>query len=501
MTMPSGAPAPLHLSGNNAPIAAEVTHRPSTVTGTVPEELCGQYFRNGPNPRSGWSPHSFAGDGMLHTIALAGGHATWYRNRYVRTPLYAQPGASRFALAFDPATSRIDYRVTTANTHLIAHAGRLFALEEGGFPYEVTPDLATLGAFTFDGALTTPMTAHPKTCPRTGELHFFGYRLRPPYLTYYRASAAGEVLQKQTVDLPRAVMMHDFAITAHHVVFMDLPVVFDADRAARGGPPWRWDDEHRARLGVLPRTEETACVRWFDIAPCYVWHTMNAFETGATITLTGTRVPTLWRQGPQDLSGGLPALHQWVLHLATGKVTETPLDDTPSEYPRIADTGIGLPHRYGYTAGFTLDAEPQHTEIYKYDLTHGALRSTHRFPAGHSCGEPVFVPRTSSTPGQEDDGYLLTFAHDRSRGTSYLAILDAADLSAAPVAEIHVPVRIPAGFHGNWIPGQPTALRSAPKSQGWRTAATDAVPTGLIGVLGGGVLGARQQSTDLDCLP
>ncbi|WP_206505489.1 carotenoid oxygenase family protein [Streptomyces chrestomyceticus] len=482
MTTPTGSPTPtststptpLHLSGNNAPVAAEVTHRPSEVTGTVPKELCGQYFRNGPNPRSGWSPHFFAGDGMLHTVALADGHATWYRNRYVRTPLYAQPGASRLALAFDPATSRIDYRVTTANTHLIAHAGRLFALEEGGFPYEVTPDLATLGVFTFDGALTTPMTAHPKTCPLTGELHFFGYRLRPPYLTYYRASAAGEVLQKQTVDLPRAVMMHDFALTAHHVVFMDLPVVFDAGRAAAGGPPWRWDDGHHARFGILPRTGEAARVRWFDVAPCYVWHTMNAFETDGTITLTGTRVPTLWRQGPQDLSGGLPTLHQWVLHLATGKVTETPLDDTPSEYPRIADTAIGLPHRYGYTAGFTLDAEPRHTEVHKCDLAHGARRSTHRFPTGHICGEPVFVPRSPTAPGhgsnqgsvQEDDGYLLTFAHDRSRGTSYLAVLDAADLGAAPVAEVHVPVRIPTGFHGNWVPGTSGVAPELPAAAG-----------------------------------
>jgi carotenoid cleavage dioxygenase len=50
------------------------------------------------------------------------------------------------------------------------------------------------------------------------------------------------------------------------------------------------------------------------------------------------------------------------------------------------------------------------------------------------------------------DGYLLTLAHDRGRGTSYLAILDAADLAADPIAEVHVPVRIPGGFHGTWVP-------------------------------------------------
>lgn len=450
----AGGEVPLHLAGNNAPIADEVTCEPSEVIGAIPEELSGQYFRNGPNPRTGWSPHFFGGDGMIHTIALSGGEAAWYRNRYVRTPMYEHPGESRFTLAFDPGTGTIDYGVTTANTHLVAHAGRLFALEEGGFPYEVTPELATIGAYTFDGALRTPMTAHPKTCPRTGELLFFGYQLRPPFLTYYRASRTGRLLQTQVVDVPRATMMHDFAVTANHVVFMDLPVVFDARGAATGGPPWRWDDGHRARFGVLPRADGDAAVRWFDVEPCYVWHTMNAFEGEDTITVTGTRVPTLWREGPDDLGGGLPVLHRWVLHLATGTVTEAPLDDAPSEYPRVADSGIGLPHRYGYTTSFSLDAEPHHAEVYKYDLTRGAVRTVHRFPAGHTCGEAVFVPRDPGAAGggAEDNGYLMTFAHDRARGTGYLAILDAADLAADPVAEIHVPVRVPTGFHGNWIP-------------------------------------------------
>ncbi|WP_437614273.1 carotenoid oxygenase family protein [Sorangium sp. So ce834] len=48
-----------------------------------------------------------------------------------------------------------------------------------------------------------------------------------------------------------------------------------------------------------------------------------------------------------------------------------------------------------------------------------------------------------------DEGYLMTFAHDRGRGTSYLAILDAANVEADPIAEVHLPVRVPAGFHGS----------------------------------------------------
>jgi len=153
MTTAHNADLPLHLAGNNAPVTEEVTAEPAEVIGAIPEELNGVYLG--------------------------------------RTPLYAHPRQSRFALAFDRATGHVDYRVTTANTHLVAHAGRLLALEEGGFPYEITPELQTVGPFTFDGALHTPMTAHPEVCPRTGELLFFGVRLRPPYLTYYRAAPTG----------------------------------------------------------------------------------------------------------------------------------------------------------------------------------------------------------------------------------------------------------------------------------------------------------------------
>ncbi|MGY2009563.1 carotenoid oxygenase family protein [Nocardia gipuzkoensis] len=442
MTTPSNAAVPLHLAGNNAPVTEEFTVEPTEVIGEIPADLNGVFVRNGPNPRTGWSPHYFAGDGMVHAVALADGRARWYRNRYVRTPLYDNPGRSRFELGFDPATATMDYRVTTANTHVIVHAGRLLALEEGGFPYHLTAELETVGPFTFDGALRTPMTAHPKICPESGELLFFGYQLRPPYLTYHRASPTGELLQTQPIDIPRATMMHDFAVTRHHVVFMDLPVVFD-----RANPGWRWDDGHHARFGVMARTGGP--VRWFEIEPCYVWHTLNAFEADGAITLTGTRVPELWRTGTDDISGELPRLHQWRLQLAEGTVTEQQVDDAVVEYPRVADTAVGNRHRFGYLTSFSLEAEPHHSSIYRYDFADSASRRTHRLPEGHTCGEAVFVPRHRAT--DEDDGYLMSFAHNRIRGNGYLLILDAADLDSPPIAEVQLPVRIPTGFHGSWI--------------------------------------------------
>lgn len=127
-----------------------------------------------------------------------------------------------------------DLTAGVANTHVVRHAGHTLALVESSFPYEITTDLETVGPYDFAGRLTTAMTAHPRTCPATGELHFFGYDQVEPYLTYHRADATGELVVSRPVPVAGPTMMHDFALTSTHVVFLDLPVVFRP--GATGGP-------------------------------------------------------------------------------------------------------------------------------------------------------------------------------------------------------------------------------------------------------------------------
>ncbi len=427
---------PIHLDGNNAPVADECDVLATRVVGEVPGDLRGRFYRNGPNPRAGWSPHLYAGDGMVHMVDVT---SRRYRNRYVRTPLYEQPGVDRVALAFDPVTGRVDHRVTTANTHVVPHEGRLLALEEGGFPYEMTADLDTVGPFTFDGHLVGSMTAHPKRCPTTGDLLFFGYAVRPPFLTFHCAPGDGGVLRSVEIELPACSLMHDFAITSTKVLFFDSCLVFDFASMSETGSPWRWDHERPARIGVLDRVDPLGPVRWIDVEPSHLSHAANTFDDGNGVLLTGTRIP------PGGASGGLPVMYEWRVDLATGVVAERPLDDASTEYPRVPDALVGERARFTYVSGFFFEAEPDHGEIHKYD---GSARTTHRLPYGHTCGEPVFVP--SASPRAEDDGYLVTFAHDRAAATSSLLILDATAMAVS--AEIHLPVRVPAGFHGTWVP-------------------------------------------------
>jgi carotenoid cleavage dioxygenase len=240
-------------------------------------------------------------------------------------------------------------------------------------------------------------------------------------------------------------MMHDFALTAEHVVFMDLPIVFNIDVAMKGDGdmPYRWEDDYGARLGVMRRDDPFGPVRWFEIDPCYVFHVANAHDVADTIVLHAVRYPELWRD-----SGGFDAdgvLWSFTIDLSTGKVTDRQVDDRPVEFPRIDDRLAGLPARYAVSVGAN--------KLVRYDLTTGSA-AEHAFGTAESPGGPgeaVFVPSTG--PADEGNGWYIGYVYDPARNGSDLVIIDASDFSGKPVARIKLPRRVPYGFHGNWIAG------------------------------------------------
>jgi carotenoid cleavage dioxygenase len=438
---------PFHLRGNYAPVTEEITVTDLEVTGAIPPSLHGRYFRNGANPITGESDHWFLGNGMLHGVELQAGRATWYRNRYVRTPRWENPDQPLFQMSEDGTVDRV---ASLANTHIVAHAGRILALEEAHFPWEVDRTLDTVGVFDFAGKLRTPMTAHPKICPVTGELLFFGYDVLPPYLTYHRVNPAGELVQSEAIDVAGPTMVHDFNVTRNHVIFMDLPVVFDLELAMSGGMPFRWDENYGARLGVLPRTGVGRDIRWYEIEPCYVFHPMNAYEDGAgRLVLDVGRFPKLWGQTSEKFVEQAN-LHRWVIDPATGTVAESPIDDRPAEFARVADGVVGQRHRYGYMVGTSArDADPMGQAVIKYEVDTGKSW-VHDFGRGRQPGEAVFVADPEGR--DEDEGWLMTYVYDAATDRSELVIVDATDMAAAPVARVHLPKRVPFGFHGSWIP-------------------------------------------------
>ena len=448
------------LQGNFGPLREEMTLDHLTVIGSLPYELNGLYLRNGPNPQ--FAPigryHWFDGDGMIHAVQLRDGHAI-YRNRYVQTQALAieqKHGHAEWTGLTDKPWrnwfNRVRYGLrgkNPANTSLVWHADKLMALWEYGQPYRIEPStLETIGPHDFKGQLVSNFTAHPKVDPNTGEMLFFGYNLfSQPYLRYGIVSDTGALAHTAAIPLPKPTIIHDFAITRHYTIFMDLPLIFDLRRAIKRQVPLQFDPHQPARFGVMPRYGGAEDIRWFDVQPCYVYHTLNAYELNGEIVVTGCRLTdTDMLQAPIREQSHL---HRWRLNLMSDQVHEAPLCDRVTEMPRINEAFMGSPHRYGYTVEYALSNQAlTFTSVLKHDLVTGNCRQ-HAFGRNRFGGEAVFAARPNAKA--EDDGWLLTYVYDAEREASELLILDAQNIDGEPAARVLLPKRIPYGFHGLWV--------------------------------------------------
>lgn len=442
-----------YLVGNFAPVREELDATDLPVTGTLPKELNGRLLRNGPNPVLDPDPatyHWFVGDGMLHALHLRDGKAVSYRNRWVRTDGAADAlGEPRVPGADEtwPMGSAV------SNTHVVPHAGRIFALVENALPMEVAPDLTTLGRFDFGGKLRAGgMTAHPKIDAATGEMLFFGYDIfGPPHLRFHVADAQGNLTRSEDIPIAGPAMVHDFAITENHVVFFDLPVVFDMDLVAKGLFPFSWQpDTYGARVGVMPRHGAGADVQWVDVEPCYVFHPLNAYEEpDGRVVVDVVRHPSMFVSDRNGPSGQEPTLDRWTIDTKADKVLEERVSEHAQEFPRIDDRLAGRRHRYGYGTYFgTDDNGIRLGGLLKHDLAAGTT-TVHDFGPGLSAGEGVFVE--AGDGAGEDEGWVLSVVYDANHDSSFVAVLDAQDFAAPPVATVALPQRVPFGFHGSWL--------------------------------------------------
>jgi carotenoid cleavage dioxygenase len=457
-----------YLLGVFAPVHQEITAEDLTVIGEIPRDLNGVFLRNGPNPR--FEPqgryHWFDGDGMIHAVHLENGTAR-YRNRWVRTAAFqAESEAGRglwTGVMENPKVNPFGNHhglglKDAANTDVIFHRGKVLATWYlCGSPYAVDPlTLDTLGAEDFLGTLTGDMMAHPKVDQRTGELFWFDYGPRPPYMRYGVISADSTISHATDIELPGPRLPHDLAITDRFAILMDLPLYQDQQAAREGRHKIVFDRSLPSRFGVLPRKGAGSEIRWFTASPCYIYHVVNAWEDGDEIVLDVCRVnrPAPPAEARTPLAKMLAylrldaKLHRYRFDLRTGGTTETPLDDANTEFPSIDARSVGQPSRYAYNVHISPESTLRFDGLVRYDNLTGE-KQTHMFGPGRWGSEAPFAPRDGSRA--EDDGYLVTFVQDEAAGRSELAIFEAADVVRGPLGRVLLPQRVPLGFHGTWI--------------------------------------------------
>ena len=266
----------------------------------------------------------------------------------------------------------------------------------------------------------------------------FGYNpLAQPHLVYSVVSAQGGIDHTVPIQLPNPVMIHDFAITEHYSVFLDLPEVFSSSGFA-------FKPELGSRIGVIPRYGQANDMRWFQINPCWVFHIANAYEVGDTIVLTGCRFDRFPNLGANTDHA---ILYRWTINMSDGTVKEESICHAKCEFPRINDRHTGIYAKYAYVA---LSSGGTKSGVAKCNLDNGEIMP-HYFGTGYFGGEMQFVPKPNAEA--EDDGWIVGFVFNKGENRSEMLILSAEDPQGSPVARIKVPVRIPFGFHGTWLPG------------------------------------------------
>ncbi len=412
------------------------------VEGTLPVGLRGRLLTVGPNTDdlAGWG----MGVGLVHSVAVADGRATV-------TSRAVHPASDERA---DTVAARATRRAGRGNSNLVIHGGRLLALHEVGLPLVLGPDLATIGLHDFDGGVDTPVCAHPKVDPVTGDLVFYGCDLSPPFVTYYRADAAGRLVDRAPLEMQGPTSMHDFAVTETWAVFVDQPNVVSFLGLLRGEVAYVWDPDHRARIGLVARADPAAPARWFDVPPRDVTHVLNAFDDadGSIVVDVVARTPDPADPSRVDL---FPTLRRWTIDPRSGSFDERVLSPAGMENPKIDERRATRRHRWSY--GIEMGGAPGGPGNFMstvgwlaVDTDTEAVRRR-SFGPGHQLGQAVFAPRPDGS-GADDDGWLLGLVYEHATDRSWVWVLDAAHLDAPPLARVAMPRRVPATLDTIWDP-------------------------------------------------
>ncbi|KAL4601063.1 hypothetical protein ACB092_11G244700 [Castanea dentata] len=470
-----------------------------------------EFVRVGPNPKFSPVAGYYC---MIHGLRIKDGKAT-YVSRYVRTSQIKQEeyfGGAKFMkigdlkgliglLMVNMQILRTKLKVLddtygygTANTAMVYHHGKLLALSEADKPlttlffhggrkeilrnadffviyglHQVTwMDLQTLGMLGYDKRLSHSFTAHPKVDPFTGEMFTFGYSHTPPYITYRVISKDGFMHDPVPITILDPIMMHDFAITENYAIFMDLPLYFRPKEMVKGNKLiFTFDATKNARFGVLPRyAKDELQIRWFELPNCFIFHNANAWEEEDEVVLITCRL-----QNPDlDMVNGVVKeklenftneLYEMRFNMKIGLASQKKLSASAVDFPRVNESNTGRRQRYVY--GTILDSIAKVTGIIKFDLhaepdtgktklaVGGNVLGIYDLGPGRFGSEAVFVPRVPGITSEDDDGYLIFFAHDENTGKSSVNVIDAKTMSPDPVAVVEMLRRVPFGFHAFFV--------------------------------------------------
>jgi carotenoid cleavage dioxygenase len=469
------------LSGFFAPTRFEADVIDCIVTGQIPTELTGAFYRL----HGDWiyapkfaDEASLSADGYMSMFRFRDGSID-YRGRYVKTDRYLRQVAARkqlYGYYRNPHTDDPEVRDvarpglrTSANTTPVVLAGKLYATKEEGLPYEIDPNtLDTLGPTDFDGAWKSQtFTAHPKYDPATGETISYGYEAKGlASCDVHLASfdSQGRITWRLDFQVPYPSMLHDIAITKDYVVIPGGGTVTSVERLESGRPHWAWDRKRPSYYAIIPRGGRAEDIRWFEGPERSIVHTANAWNDGEQVVMDAPMANGNTWPWFEDVDGGGFSMNTFTIRRVTFDLRgndrqtqeEVLFDRDVTSFTRIDDRLLGREHRYIWVQyadpdrpfHAVLPDDPRLRPVNCYGRFDVVERTTLPWFAGpdHVLQEPVFVPR--SPDAAEGAGFLLGTAHNLVEKRTELVILDAMNMTE--LARVILPFRNAYQVHGLW---------------------------------------------------
>jgi all-trans-8'-apo-beta-carotenal 15,15'-oxygenase len=436
---------------------------PLQVDGTLPEDLAGTLLRVGPGKfELGGAPyaHPFDGDAVITALRVGAGQASGAA-RLVRTAGLQEELRAGKILYGDAApwwrrmgNLYAGREKATPNTNLLSWQGRLFALNEGGGAVEIAAsELDACTETDFGGAVTAAFCAHPHRVDARRTTYNIGLDYGPSTRMHvYALPDAGPIERLTTITLPYAPLIHDFAATETHLVFFISPVRLNMTRHFMQwggfGKLFDWRAREGTDVVVVPLAQPDDAVR-FSVEPFFQWHFANAFHDGSEIAVDYVRfedMSPITALSGDDTSAPFAhaRCHRARIDPARRTFRSEPLSALGCEFPRVHPYIEGQRQRITWLARadmraiIALDNERQRETLCE-------------FPEGQWVSEPVFVPRRGAARDAEQDGYVLVLCHDDARDVGFVAVLDARDIAAGPIARAWFDHYVTSTFHGQWV--------------------------------------------------
>ncbi|MFN5349932.1 MAG: carotenoid oxygenase family protein [Polaromonas sp.] len=452
----------------NGPLKAPLDSGPLRVQGRWPAALNGTLYRVGPARRElgGVSMnHWFDGDGMLQAFRFERGRIS-HRGTMLGTPkLKAEEAAGRLlysgfaqTLPNSPPLAGPD-TINPANINLLSLPGNgeLFALWEAGSALAVDPlTLETKGFKVWSPETKgAPFSAHPRVAP-DGTVWNFGYIPGTGRMVIYEISPTGQLRRQHIMAAPQADMVHDFAITDRHLVFLLMPLKYSGELASGNLlSHYQWQD--KSPLIVLLVDKADFKIQRFEVPATGLFHLANAWEQGGTVQVRFVAQPDILGAMHQmdvnrSRSEARTRATQWTqitLNPATGQAQMQALGLDNVEFPRIHPARNGLPTQF---TTLLARSPKMNAGVDGFDsvLTlHGEQLKRHHYGDGWIAEEHVYVPRSGTAP--EGQGWLLGTAYHWPSERTTLSVFDASAVNAGPLASVKLPYGLPLGLHGQFV--------------------------------------------------